>query len=411
MIAILKNRRGPFYFITTFLAILAFAVFASSFAILLSILLILLLLSYPILLDWISRFYGQVDIADEVHFARTKDGWNIALHRHIPQQPIQELAPVIVVHGIATNKFVADLDKRHSLPYFLKLRGFEVFAVSLRGAGSSYHESNSGYEDFTFDDLAKYDVPAIIEKVMAITGKPRINWVGHSMGAMIMYAYMGICKKEDKQKIACFVAMGGPGNLNHLGLSLIGLLSRFPRARKVLDLKFGASMLAPVAGEIFTPVDEMLYNPKATSGKTVKKVMKNAIENISEGVIEQFMSWIETKRMTSLNGFYDYIENQKEITVPSFFIAGAKDAIGTPETVRFVYERAKAKVKKFYVVSKENGSSEDYGHGCLLLAEKAEDDLFPKIEEFLRNYGTQKKVSWMGKIRKGFGSAWKKLRL
>ncbi|TGK15655.1 alpha/beta fold hydrolase [Leptospira fluminis] len=410
MIAILKNRRGPFYLITTFLAIVAFAIFASSLAILFSVFLIAILLSYPILLDWISRLYGQEDIADEVHFARTKDGWNIALHRHIPPQPNLELAPVIVVHGIATNKFVIDLDKRHSLPFFLKLRGYEVYSVSLRGAGSSYHESGSGYEDFTFDDMAKYDVPAIIQKVTRLTGSPRVSWIGHSMGAMILYAFFGICDKAEKEKVAAFVSLGGPGNLNHLGLSLIGLLSRFPRARKVLDLKFGASMLAPIAGEIFTPVDEILYNPKATKAKTVKKVMKNAIENISEGVIEQLMSWIETKKMISLNGFYDYIDLQKEITVPSLFVAGARDAIATPDSVKFVYDRARAKTKDFLVLSKENGASEDYGHGCLLLAEKAEDELFPKIEIFLRQNGTRKKIGWMGKIRRNLQTKWKKLR-
>ncbi|WP_039948269.1 alpha/beta fold hydrolase [Leptospira fainei] len=410
MIAILKNRRGPLYLVTTFLAIVVFAVFASSLAILFSLFLIAILISYPFLLDWISRLYGQEDIADEVHFARTKDGWNIAMHRHIPPQPNSELAPVIVVHGIATNKYVIDLDKRHSLPYFLKLRGYEVFSISLRGAGSSYHESRSGYEDFTFDDMAKYDVPAVIAKVIALTGSQRVSWIGHSMGAMILYAFFGICDKSDKEKIAAFVSLGGPGNLNHLGLSLIGLLSRFPRARRVLDLKFGASMLAPIAGEIFTPIDEILYNPKATKPKTVKKVMKNAIENISEGVIEQLMSWIETKRMISLNGFYDYIELQKEITVPSLFVAGLKDAIATPEAVKFVYDRAGAKIKEFLVVSKENGASEDYGHGCLMLAEKAEDDLFPKIETFLRAYGTRKKIGWIGKIRRNLRMQFQKLR-
>ncbi|PJZ48403.1 alpha/beta fold hydrolase [Leptospira saintgironsiae] len=402
MIAILKNRRGPFYLITTFFAIIFFAVFASSLAIVFSLFLIAVLVLYPVLLDWFSRLYGQEDIADEVHFAKTKDGWNIALHRHIPPIPNPDLAPVIVVHGIATNKYVIDLDKRHSLPYYLKLRGYEVFAVSLRGAGSSYHESRGGYEDFTFDDLVKYDVPAIISKVLSLTESKRVNWVGHSMGAMIFYSYLGITSKSEKEKIASFVSLGGPGNLNHLGLSLIGLLSRFPRARKVLDLKFGASMLAPLAGEIYTPIDQILYNPKATRPRIVKKVMKNAIENISEGLIEQFMSWIETKKMSSLNGFYNYIDLQKEITVPSLFIAGANDAIATPDTVRFVYERAGTKIKKFYVISKEEGASDDYGHGCLILAEKAEDDVFPKVETFLREHGTSKKQSWFLRLKRKF---------
>ncbi|MBW0435913.1 alpha/beta fold hydrolase [Leptospira yasudae] len=411
MIAILKNRRSPFYLATTFLILLLFALFASTLAFIFTGVLILILLIHPLLLNWIGKLYGQEDIADEVHFAKTKDGWNLALHRHIPPQPNPKLAPVLVVHGIATNKFVVDLDRRHSLPYYLKLRGYEVFAVSLRGCGRSYHESPTRYEDFTFDDIVKYDVPAMIEKVKKISGSDRVSYVGHSMGAMILYSHF--CMSENKKEtrdIAAFVSLGGPGNLNHIGITLIGLLSRFPRARKMLDLKFGASILAPLAGELYTPIDEILYNPKVTSSKTVKKLMKNAIENISDGVTEQFMTWIETKRMHSLNGFYDYVELQKNISVPALFIAGEKDVIATPDAVRSVYENASSKKKEFRVISKANGSSDDYGHACLVMGDRAEDDVFQYVEAFLKKYGLRAQPGLASKIKEGILSTFSRFR-
>ncbi|TGK34482.1 alpha/beta fold hydrolase [Leptospira gomenensis] len=401
MIAILKNRRSPFYLATTFLILLLFALFASTLAFIFSGVLILILLIHPLLLNWIGKLYGQEDIADEVYFAKTKDGWNLALHRHIPPQPDPRLAPVLVVHGIATNKFVVDLDKRHSLPYYLKLRGYDVFAVSLRGCGRSYHDSPTRYEDFTFDDIVKYDVPAMIDKVKRIANSDRVSYVGHSMGAMIVYSHFCMQEAEDVKDIAAFVSLGGPGNLNHIGITLIGLLSRFPRARKMLDLKFGASILAPLAGELYTPVDEILYNPKVTSPKTVKKIMKNAIENIADGVTEQFMRWIETKRMVSLNGFFDYEKLQQKITAPSLFIAGEKDVIATPDSVRSVFERAGSKKKEFRIVSKASGSSDDYGHACLVMGDRAEDDVFQYVESFLRKHGTRSSVGVLGKLGEG----------
>lgn len=406
MIAILKNRRSPFYLATTFLILLLFALFASTLAFIFTGVLILILLIHPLLLNWIGKLYGQEDIADEVHFAKTKDGWNLALHRHVPIQPNPQLAPVLVVHGIATNKFVMDLDRRHSLPYYLKLRGYDVFAVSLRGCGRSYHESPTRYEDFTFDDIVKYDVPAMIEKVKKITGSDRISYVGHSMGAMILYSHFCISEhKKDVEGIAAFVSLGGPGNLNHIGITLIGMLSRFPRARKMLDLKFGASILAPLAGELYTPIDEVLYNPNTTSSRTVKKIMKNAIENVSDGVTEQFMHWIETKRMHSLNGFYDYVQLQKKISVPSLFIAGEKDVIATPESVRSVYEKASSRKKEFRVISKANGASDDYGHACLVMGDRAEDDVFQHVESFLKKHGLRDQPGIGTKIKEGILSA------
>ncbi|XDD51059.1 alpha/beta hydrolase [Leptospira sp. WS92.C1] len=410
MIAILKNRRSPFYLATTFLILLLFALLASTLAFIFTGILILILLIHPLLLNWIGKLYGQADIADEVHFAKTKDGWNLALHRHIPPQPDRQLAPVLVVHGIATNKFIMDLDRRHSLPYYLKLRGYEVFAVSLRGCGRSYHESPTRYEDFTFDDIVKYDVPALIDKVKKITVSDRVSYVGHSMGAMILYSHFCVSEPKDTNDIAAFVSLGGPGNLNHIGITLLGLLSRFPRARKMLDLKFGASILAPIAGELYTPVDEILYNPKVTSSKTVKKIMKNAIENISDGVTEQFMRWIETKQMHSLNGFFDYIDLQKKISVPSLFIAGEKDVIATPDSVRAVYENAGTKKKEFRVISKANGSSDDYGHACLVMGDRADDDVFQFVESFLKKHGTRVKSGFLRKMKKGILFALSKFR-
>ncbi|NUM40657.1 MAG: alpha/beta fold hydrolase [Leptospiraceae bacterium] len=393
MLAIFKKRRNPFYIFTTVIIIILAALTSSVFALLLSIILVIVTLFHPFFLDLFVKIYGIHDIADRVFYARTNDGWNIALHYHKAVHPKEDHAPVIVVHGIATNKFVVDLDKHHSLPYYLKLQGYDVYSVSLRGCGRSYHESPSRYEDFSFDDIVKYDVPAIIEKVKSLSHSPKVNWVGHSMGAIIMYAYMGVSSKEEKESIASFVSLGGPGTLNHLGHTLISLLSRFPNARKMLDLKFGAAIITPMAGEIYTPIDEVLYNPEVTGKATIKKIMKNAVENISAGLTDQFMHWIEQKKMTSMDSRFDYMELQKEISVPVLFIAGKNDGLATPESLKFVYQNCSSKIKEFLVISKANGYTGDYGHACLVMGEKASEDVFPIVEKFIYNHGTRKKKS------------------
>ncbi len=399
VLAIFKKRRNPFYIFTTVIIIILAALMSSVFALVLCVLLIIITLFYPFFLDLFVKIYGIPDIADRVFYARTDDGWNIALHYHKAVHPKEEYAPVIVVHGIATNKFVVDLDKHHSLPYYLKLQGYDVYAVSLRGCGRSYHESPSRYEDFSFDDIVKYDVPAVIEKVKMLSASPRVNWVGHSMGAIIMYAYMGTCTKEDKKNIASFVSLGGPGTLNHLGHTLISLLSRFPNARRMIDLKFGAAIVTPIAGELYTPIDEVMYNPEVTGKATVKKIMKNAIENISAGLTDQFMLWIEQKKMTSMDSRFNYMELQKEINVPTLFIAGKKDGLATPESMKVVFDNCSSKEKEFYVISSENGFSGDYGHACLVMGEKASEDVFPIVEAFIEKHGTRTKKSILKRLR------------
>jgi pimeloyl-ACP methyl ester carboxylesterase len=57
------------------------------------------------------------------------------------------------------------------------------------------------------DDQAKIDVPAILDYVREETGAERVNWVGHSLGGMLMLAHLETT--EHPERIANFVDMGG----------------------------------------------------------------------------------------------------------------------------------------------------------------------------------------------------------
>ncbi len=93
------------------------------FPILISFVLLLMVLFYPFFLGIWDRLYGAEDISDQLFYAHTKDGWNVAMHYHRPDYPLPGALPVILSHGIAVNKFGVDLDRAHSLAYFLKQNG------------------------------------------------------------------------------------------------------------------------------------------------------------------------------------------------------------------------------------------------------------------------------------------------
>ena len=49
-----------------------------------------------------------------------------------------------------------------------------------------------GFWDFTWDEMAHYDLPAMIEKVLELTGETEMFYAGHSMGTtafMAMHYY------------------------------------------------------------------------------------------------------------------------------------------------------------------------------------------------------------------------------
>ena len=59
---------------------------------------------------------------------------------------------------------------------------------------------------WTVDDLVKYDVPAILDYVKRETGHDRVNWIGHSLGGMLVFPYLELAPHPER--IANFVGMG-----------------------------------------------------------------------------------------------------------------------------------------------------------------------------------------------------------
>jgi poly(3-hydroxyalkanoate) synthetase len=278
-----------------------------------------------------------------------------------------------------------DLDIDHSLAYYLKKSGYDVYAVSLRGCGKSYIES--GEDNFTFDDMVERDITTIIDEVCNISGKTKINWVAHSMGAMILYSYLGIATKKQKGKVKSFVSLGGPGNLNHSSpvLGKVGL--KYISFAKRIDLKLLAKFILPFISIFNSPLKEIFYNPQVTPKSTVKKMLFG-IENIADGLMIQMLGWMANGGdCISMDKKYNYTELQSNITCPILFIAGGFDNVASPSSLKSVYDRVGSKYKEFHIVSENSGFSGDYGHACLVIGKNAKKDIFPLIEKFLEKHG------------------------
>lgn len=372
------------------LVVLVAAIVTGSLAIVLAGFLVLLLLFYPVFLYLWDRIYGVEDIADQVFRAPTDDGWQLALHFHRPTYPRPGAYPVIISHGIANNKFGVDLDRNHSLAYYLKQNGYPVFVVSLRGCGKSRFSARSGFHDFTFDDIVEYDVPAVIRKVRELTGSPRVNWVGHSMGGMIAYGYLGR-KLPGYEDIATMTALGSPARLDTAMASLMGGITNNAWINKIVDIRFGAQILSPFTGRFPSPIEDILYRREAVSRTTFRKLMKNGVENIANGLANQFIEWLKTGREHTRDGSFNYREGFKNIKIPLLVVSGSKDMVAIAESVRYGYEQAGSKKKKYFNAGKEDGASVDYCHTGLVLGEKASQDIFPMVLSWLDEHGCERR--------------------
>ena len=137
-------------------------------------------------------------------FAPTADGWMLGIRHYHPVEPDPDKLPVVLCHGLGLNGTFWTITGNH-LPSQLVDRGYEVFVVDMRGSGASYRDGTIGWvnsglrqtvipevgnDEWNMDDQAIYDVPAILDYVAQKTGSDQVNWVGHSLGGMLMFAFL-----------------------------------------------------------------------------------------------------------------------------------------------------------------------------------------------------------------------------
>jgi pimeloyl-ACP methyl ester carboxylesterase len=335
-------------------------------------------------------FLAPRDRPDEIHNVRTEDGWRIALRRYRPRgDGPRFVEPVILCHGLGANHYNVDWDPPYGLAQALAARGRDCFVISLRAHHGSDRPSvfNDLRWGFSFDDYLRYDVTAAIDYVLRITGAPRAQWVGHSMGGIFAYAMGGT---PWEQKISGgIVAVGSPATFAHqrylVGLVRLGsLLAGRSRVRK----RWLSHVLAPFSGFFDPPFSELVIAPRSMEGKLIRRLQAHVFEDISAGVMRQFEDWVTSDSLRSLDERRDYRDSMREIRSPVLLIGGSRDRMAPPACMEAAFREIRAEDKTLLLFGKDRGSRADYGHGDLLLGIEAPNEVFPAIEAWLRARAT-----------------------
>lgn len=125
----------------------------------------------------------------------THDGYILSLQKISSRkdEECKDGIPVLLQHGLmaeGTTWFL--LPPEINLPFNLVENGYQVWIVSSRGTQHSFdHKSltpaDSAYWDWTWQELALYDLPATLQYVRNQTGESP-HYVGHSLGTTIALA-------------------------------------------------------------------------------------------------------------------------------------------------------------------------------------------------------------------------------
>jgi pimeloyl-ACP methyl ester carboxylesterase len=336
----------------------------------------------------ISPFLGPTASDSEIVYAESEPGVMIALH-HFPTTEPNGGPPVILCHGIAAAGASFDVDPAHSMPLFLNRRGFDVWVMDMRGIGASSKPNPWWFDDFdcdaNFENAIQHDIPAVIDKVTEITGKPKVFWAGHSMGGMLIYGYAGTI---DQSRLAGLVIIGSPidfkrehmGDVVSFGIDNAWLLDWLP----YIPVEGSAWALAPIAGTKMS-LQSFIWNQDNIEKPLARAIWAGGVGNMYRGVAQQFSGWItgEIPMYSSVDGSIDYGKSLGNISIPALVITGQVDVLGTPISVYEGYRRLSSEDKTFVVLSRSNGFGADYGHVDEYVGDNAAKFVFPLIGDWL----------------------------
>ena len=191
----------------------------------------------------------------EEYTAVTSDGFILGMQR-IPRDTPGRY-PILLMHGLlgSSDNFLTNLANQ-SLAYILYNAGYDVWLGNVRGNHYSRQHryldpDNVDFWKWSFDEMSMFDIPAMVYRVLQVTGKSKVVYVGHSQGTVVLFLSVLAHDTSFADKIHSFFALAP--------------------AAMVQDMTSPIKYLAPFAGDIdlaykllgkgeFLPTNEFLSN-------------------------------------------------------------------------------------------------------------------------------------------------------
>lgn len=323
------------------------------------------------------RFYRDELPAPERLDALAADGIRLAIHRVPP--PRGEGPAVILCHGLSTNHLGLHLPGR-SLAAWLAAHGYDVYLPDLRGSGLS----DVPKEGWDLDDHVFRDVPAILEAVRRKSGRDRVQWVGHSMGGLILFCY-GIAHPDAPIRSGVTIASALDYRAGDSGYR--SLLALRPLLEKLPGIPYGTvvHLLAPLLGRMPTPIDAFQVWHGNTEPAIVRWLHARCFHTVPTKLLASLATTFEERGLCDGRRRIFYFEEAGRYRIPTLLLAGSKDRQVSVEAVRLTAERlgGRAEVK---VHGLAWGDAHEYGHWDLILGCTAEREVWPEILAWLREH-------------------------
>lgn len=314
-----------------------------------------------------------------VHFVKTKDNWDIALSSYTPKDKITQPYPVLLCHGLGSNRLAYNIDKEHSLALYLAQQGYDVYAVDLRGHGLS-EKPNTGGSDKTwnwgFNEYAYEDLPAVLNEVLTLSGKDKLHYIGHSMGGILLYCLQAM---NSELPIKSGMTIGSTLNY-HNSKTVFNLIAKLKPLTALINkapIHLSALLSSKLSGISRAFIDTLYVCPKNVKTQNYQKLMENAMQPTTAKVLAELALAINGEGMKNRDGArYEELLKEQGYSFPILAIAGARDTQCSPEAAsRFGTD--------WQSFGRKYGHSCNYGHMDLISGENAPEEVWPSIKSWL----------------------------
>lgn len=335
--------------------------------------------------NWLYRYRTS---QDETFFFRAVDGWKLSIHHYRPEGKVRGL-PVILCHGMGSNRYAFDSPGAPSLALFLRNRGRDVWVAELRGSGMSDRPgllfSDVPYS-WGFDDHLDRDLPPIISRVLELTGAPAAHWIGHSMGGMLIEAFLA---RHDTPPLASATAVGSPADFSKMSFQALLVLARlrtFLWLTPFPPMPFNGRLVLPIAHSMPRWLLGLFYPPNIDPRVSREIVALSSELLTSRKLWMDFGRFVADKKLASAEGGA-YLDNLSESSVPLMVVAGSCDMMAPADSVTAACLPGPHKgERRCLIMGKESGCAEEYGHMDLLVGLRSEQEVYPHLLEWIEKH-------------------------
>ncbi len=315
--------------------------------------------------------------AREIHSILTPDGWRIRLFRYRKGGSSGE--PVLLVHGYTANHWNMALPHGESLADFLVEKGYDCWAIDLRGNRTSLPPPGTPRHRATYDGYVMQDLPAAIAFIQRSTGYDQVHWVGHSMGGMLLYAYE---LAHGRAQIASGATMASPPWLEAFWSRaqdrLVWFMETMPLIFEIMK-----RAIAPIFAWLkphysLIPIRWKNLNPKFGVAEFF-----NAIGQSPVPVTRTFEECAKHRYLAVDNDRINVLQGLNRLETPLLVMACPLDPIAPISNLRIFFDRLPSADKRFIELSKAAGCAMDYSHVDPPFARNAATEVFTPIADWL----------------------------